>query len=103
MGIAIINHETTNARIEASLKMKLRESVIPLIPSLEVNRKSSIALNREIVKQLIDITVFLGRHCLPFRGHRECWTDQLKGNFKDLVLCHLNIHRHLRLMFQLSN
>jgi len=23
---------------------------------------------------------------LPFRGHRERWTDQLKGNFKDLVL-----------------
>lgn len=84
--IAIVNHETTNAHIEASLKMRLRESVLPLIPSLEVNRKSSVALNREIVKQLIDIKVFLGRHCLPFRGHRERWTDQLKGNFKDLVL-----------------
>lgn len=85
-GITITNHETTNAHIEASMKMSLRKSVLPLIPSLEVNRKSNVALNREIVKQLIDITVFLGRHCLPFRGHRERWTDQLKGNFKDLVL-----------------
>lgn len=85
-GIAILNHETSNAHIEASMKIKLRESVLPLIPSLEENRKSNIALNREIVKQLISVTVFLGRHCLPFRGHREGWTDQLRGNFKDLVL-----------------
>lgn len=49
-GISIINHETTNAHIEASLKMKLREFVLLLIPSLEINHKLSVALNRKIVK-----------------------------------------------------
>lgn len=35
---------------------------------------------------MIDITLYLGRHCLPFKGHREAWTEILHGNFKDLVL-----------------
>lgn len=30
--------------------------------------------------------VFLGQHCLSFRGHRDQWKDHLRGNFKDLVL-----------------
>jgi len=30
--------------------------------------------------------LFLGRHSLPFRGHREGWDESNKGNFKDLVL-----------------
>lgn len=42
--------------------------------------------NREIVKQLIDITLYLGRHGLAFRGHREGWYEQNKGNFKDLII-----------------
>ncbi|XP_060855359.1 zinc finger MYM-type protein 1-like [Metopolophium dirhodum] len=68
------------------MKLKIRESVLPLLPSLDQHRKSNVALNREIVKQLISITVFLGQHCLSFRGHREHWKDHLRGNFKDLVL-----------------
>lgn len=79
-------HETSKAHVEASLKIKLKRTTLPLIPSLIEAKKANVITNREIVKQLIDITLFLSQHCLPFRGHREAWTEVLHGNFKDLVL-----------------
>jgi len=30
--------------------------------------------------------LYLGRHSLPFRGHREGWQENIWGNYKDLVL-----------------
>jgi hypothetical protein len=45
-----------------------------------------VSLNREIVTQLIDVIKFLGQHSLAFRGHREQWTNIIKGNFKDLLI-----------------
>ncbi|KAL4105054.1 hypothetical protein QTP88_020329 [Uroleucon formosanum] len=51
---------------------------------LTIKRKEHVYANREIVKQLIDITLYIGRHNLAFRGHRENWHCSLKGNFKDL-------------------
>jgi len=48
-----------------------------------------VATNRFIVNQLVDITIYLARHCLAFRGHRENWkcsVIDVEGNFKDLVI-----------------
>lgn len=41
--------------------------------------------NKDIIKHLIDITLFLGRYCLSFRGHREGKDEKIQGNFKDLA------------------
>lgn len=71
--------------MDASLKFKLRNQVLPILPSLTEKRKFEVLCNRGIVKELIDITLFLSRHSLAFRGHREKWSDTLRGNFKDLV------------------
>jgi hypothetical protein len=60
--ISIISHETSIPHVIASMKLKIRESVLPLLPSFDQHRKSNVALNREIFKQLISITVFLGQH-----------------------------------------
>lgn len=38
------------------------------------------------MKQLIDIILYLGRHSLVLRGHREKFSDSLRGNYKDLLL-----------------
>jgi len=84
--IAIIAHETTTIHVNAALQVKLKTSILPLIPSLVEEKKKQVALNREIVSQLIDITKFLGQHSLAFRGHREQWTNIIKGNFKDLLI-----------------
>jgi len=83
--ISLMGHETTDAHVEASLKVKMRELTLPLIPSIVEEKKKQVALNREIVGQLIEITKYLGYHSLAFRGHREQWSNINKGNFKDLV------------------
>jgi hypothetical protein len=46
----------------------------------------NIAMNREIDSYLVYLTLFLARHCLPFRGHKERWHDELRVNFKYLAL-----------------
>jgi len=62
---------------------------LPLLPALEEAKNKEIATNRLTVSQLIDITVYLARHSLAFRGHRANWKtsqNQIQGNFKDLVM-----------------
>lgn len=81
-----IIHETSSSHIDATLKFKIRESSLPLLPSLLEERKSQISINRELVKQLIDVILYLGRHSLALRGHREKFSDSLRGNYKDLVI-----------------
>jgi len=82
----IERHECTESHIASSMKRLLRQSILPIIPLLQCHKKEQVFKNREIVKQLIDITLYLGRHGLAFRGHRERWYEQNKGNFKDLVI-----------------
>lgn len=43
-------------------------------------------LHKEIVKHLIDLVLYLGRHSLSFRGHKEGWKQNIRGNYKDLVI-----------------
>lgn len=73
--IAIIAHETTTIHVDAALQVKLKTSILPLIPSLVEEKKKQVSLNREIISQLIDITKFFEQHSLAFRGHREQWTN----------------------------
>jgi hypothetical protein len=35
------------------------------------------------VKSLIEITLFLGKHSLAFKGHRKNWRENIRGNFKN--------------------
>lgn len=83
---SIIVHETSDTHVAASLKFKLREVSLPLNASAEEKRKFNVARNREIVRELIDVTLYLARHNLAFRGHREQWTESIRGNFRDLVV-----------------
>lgn len=38
------------------------------------------------MKQLIDVILYLGRHSLALRGHREKCSESLRGNYKDLMM-----------------
>ncbi|XP_050064738.1 zinc finger MYM-type protein 5-like [Aphis gossypii] len=49
--ISLMSHETTDAHVEASLKVKMRELTLPLIPSIVEEQKKQVAFNREIVGQ----------------------------------------------------
>lgn len=82
----LIIHETSSSHIDAALKYKIRESSLPLMPSLMEKKKSQVSVNRELVKQLIDVILYLDRHSLALRGHREKFSDSLRGNYKDLLM-----------------
>jgi len=84
--MALIKHETTSAHIMASLKVKLKACSLPLLPSLVEEHNKQVTFNRELVKQLIEITIFLAQHNHSFRGHNENWKNNTKGNFKDMVV-----------------
>lgn len=43
-------------------------------------------MNRNVILELIDIVIYMGRHNLAFRGHCEDWSSNSRGNFKDLVI-----------------
>ncbi|XP_008183152.1 uncharacterized protein LOC103309459 [Acyrthosiphon pisum] len=69
--ISLMGHETTDAHVEISLKVKMRELTLPLIPSIVEEKKKQVAFNREIVGHLIEINKYLGYHSLAFQDHRE--------------------------------
>jgi len=83
---AIQRHELTPDHVTSSLKFKLRQKNLPILPSIENNRKTQIAMNRNVLLELIDIVIYMGRHNLAFRGHCEDWSSNSRGNFKDLVI-----------------
>lgn len=78
-------HECSEPHIEATLKFKLRQSSLPILPLLKEKHQQEKSENREIVKCLIDITLFLARNSLAFRGHRENVDSNNQGNFINLV------------------
>lgn len=80
-------HELTNDHINATLKYKLRKTSTPILPSLEYQRKIEVSMNRQVINEIIDIVLYLARHNLAFRGHRDNWSvSSPGGNFKDLVI-----------------
>ncbi|XP_060854883.1 zinc finger MYM-type protein 1-like [Metopolophium dirhodum] len=79
-------HEKTEAHINASIIIKMKTHCMPVLPQIYECKRLQIAENREIVNSLIEVTLFLGQHSLPFRGHREGWEEKNKGNFKDLTV-----------------
>lgn len=49
----------------------MRQIKVPLIPALEFYQKSQVIMNRQVVKVLLDIVLYLARHNLSFRGKHE--------------------------------
>ncbi|KAL4104848.1 hypothetical protein QTP88_020124 [Uroleucon formosanum] len=66
---------TSKPHILSSIKVAYREAAFPIIPLLKEAAVANVAFNQEVVRHLIDITLFLGRHSLPFRGYREGWDE----------------------------
>lgn len=84
---AIRMHEESHDHVTSSLKFKLRQTNAPVLPKILNQRKSLIAMNRQVITELIDIVLYLARHNLPFRGHKESWNPNVQnGNFNDLVI-----------------
>lgn len=79
-------HKISEARVSAALKLKLRQTALPIIPLIRENELLNKMYNREIVKALIDVSLFLAQNCVAFRGHRESWSNiGNQGNFLELT------------------
>ncbi|KAL4152763.1 hypothetical protein QTP88_000596 [Uroleucon formosanum] len=79
-------HEISEAHVSAALKLKLRQTALPIIPLMRENELQNTMYNREIVKALIDVSLFLAQNCVAFRGHRESWSNiGNQGNFLELT------------------
>ncbi|XP_022171588.1 uncharacterized protein LOC111034607, partial [Myzus persicae] len=79
-------HELTTSHINSSVVLKIQKITLPILPSLEYGRRLEIATNQKIVSELINIVIFLAQHNIAFRGNKENWSSNIKGNFKDLVI-----------------
>lgn len=79
-------HELTTSHINSSVVLKIQKTTLPILPSLEYGRRLEIATNQKIVSELINIVIFLAQHNIAFRGNKENWSSNIKGNFKDLVI-----------------
>jgi len=64
--IALLAHETSSVHVDDTLQVKLKKSVLPLIPSIIDEQRKEVGFNREIVSQLVEVTKFLGQHSLAF-------------------------------------
>lgn len=69
--IKITRHEITKNCVLTSIKASYKEAAFPLNPSLKEIEMKKIVQNKEVIRHLIDIVLYLGRHCLPFRGHKD--------------------------------
>lgn len=83
---SIVQHECSESHVEALLKFKLYQTSLPIIPLLVEKQQQEKAMNREVVRSLIDITFFLAKNCIAFRGHREnSFYTGNRGNFLNLT------------------
>jgi len=82
---AIHIHETSVDHVTSSLKFKLRQTSVPILPALQNQRKTQVAMNRQVITELVDIVLYLAHHNLAFRGHTDTGIPNIQnGNFKDL-------------------
>lgn len=90
----IIKHETSNQHQNAMRQYLLAKYSISndrtVVPGLISQERRRVEKNREVLKRMIDVTLFLAKQGLPFRGHREhsCLSDgssKSTGNFRELL------------------
>lgn len=81
------DHISCNCKLHLLGKQNNIENVINSAYRREIEKfNDSVRKNRDILKRLIDICIFLCNQDLAFRGHDESLDSLNKGNFKELVL-----------------
>lgn len=69
------------------LKESYKNNCPPILPTIKEKKNKEVAFNKEVVRQLLELTLFLARKNLSFRGHRGNWRcNEIQGNFRDKVL-----------------
>ena len=93
----IVKHETSKQHLDATRQYLITKYRISndrtVISGLITQERHQVEKNREILKRMIDVTLFLAKQGLLFRGHREhqysCMGDGNStntGNYRELLL-----------------
>lgn len=83
------NHETSGEHLCCLEKWKTLEAGLSLHKTIDTKSTSLMEMEkkkwRDILHRLLDITLFLVKQNLAFRGHKEDETSLNKGNFLEMV------------------
>ena len=88
---AIEKHDISKDHTLSSLKYKVfgRQNIQTSLDSAHrigiIKHNETVKENRDIIKRLIDMTIFLITQELAFRGHNEKVDSQNQGNFRELA------------------
>jgi hypothetical protein len=91
LGRALEKHNKSKEHIASACKLVLfgKQNIATVIDTarkMEIEKFNiNVRENREIIKSLIDIAIFLCKQELSFRGHDEGKGSSNRGNFKELV------------------
>ncbi|XP_025198446.1 zinc finger MYM-type protein 1-like [Melanaphis sacchari] len=85
-------HESCKDHLESELNraMYMRNNRIDILTVKSSN--SRVAINREVVKILMDIVLCLAKHNDAYRGHLETNKDLIQGKYRDWVTVFAKYH-----------
>uniref|UniRef100_A0A2S2P6H6 Zinc finger MYM-type protein 1 n=2 Tax=Schizaphis graminum TaxID=13262 RepID=A0A2S2P6H6_SCHGA len=90
------NHESSPDHMQSVIAhgLYIRNDRIDL--KLIENANRQVADNRELLRQIIDALIYIGRQNISLRGHREGIDSNNRGNFLELVKLLSNNHGPLK-------
>ena len=82
-------HRKTNCHLTATLSLHhfgaMEVATDRANSASKTQHNQEVAKNREIMRRLIDVTVFLAKQGLPFRGHDETAESSNRGNYVEAL------------------
>lgn len=85
-------HETCMEHLQAEISRTLFASNYRIDVEMVHSANQKIADNREILKVIIDVLVYIARQNIPLRGHNESSSSVNKGNFLELLQLFAKYH-----------
>lgn len=81
----MLNHESSKERLESEISRGQYSNNNRLDVSFRLTTNNQIAENREIVRVIFEVLLYLGKQNIAFRGHDESLTSKNRGNFLSLI------------------
>lgn len=81
----MLNHESSKEHLESEISRCQYSNNNRLDVSFRLTTNNQIAENREIVRVIFEILLYLGKQNIAFRGHDESLTSKNRGNFLSLI------------------
>lgn len=83
--LKMLNHEMAKEHLESESSRDLYSNNNRLEVRFRLTTNNQIVENREIVRVIFEILLYLGRQKIEFCGHNESLTLKNRGNFTSLI------------------